>query len=334
MSHRAPAWALSLIALLGCGDPSLSAVDAAITIDAQISDAQPIDAAGTDAQPTDAQPTDARPSQRPPTPYEDMRQLGDDFLNIAHRCGGRLRPEETIEACAHAIEVGADVLEIDVHRTADGHVVCMHDNTVDRTTDGTGSIAELSLQALQALDAGYRFSRDGGQTYPYRGQGMRVPTLAELLNTYPEQHFAIEVKQVRPSIMPEVLAAIDAADARHRVVVASFGDEALVELRGLAPDLVTSFGLLEMLTFSRLTDETEAEYQAPGRVLQVPPRQGGLEVLTPEILGRARRLGLKVQVWTINAADEMARIHGLGVDGIMSDDPARLNEVIERGAQP
>ncbi len=102
-------------------------------------------------------------------------------LNMAHRGGSRLAPENTLAAFEHATSLGVDVLEMDLRSSADGVVVAMHDDGVDRTTDGTGPVTGLTLADLKALDAGYRFSRDGGATFPHRGQGVSIPTLDEVL---------------------------------------------------------------------------------------------------------------------------------------------------------
>ncbi|MEZ4374468.1 MAG: glycerophosphodiester phosphodiesterase family protein [Polyangiaceae bacterium] len=105
--------------------------------------------------------------------------LSNHFLNIAHRGGRKLAPEHTLVAYQNGLDVGADILELDVHATSDGVLVLMHDDTVDRTTNGTGAIKELTFAELRSLDAAYNFSEDGGQTFPYRGKGIQVPTLEE-----------------------------------------------------------------------------------------------------------------------------------------------------------
>jgi glycerophosphoryl diester phosphodiesterase len=112
--------------------------------------------------------------------------LSDQLLNIAHRGGGRLRPEATLPAFENALSVGADVLEFDLHASSDGVVVVIHDETVDRTTDGTGAVQAMTFAELRMLDAGYEFTPDGGQTFPYRGMGIQIPTLVEVLAGFPD----------------------------------------------------------------------------------------------------------------------------------------------------
>ncbi len=265
---------------------------------------------------------DSAPSSPPPTACSDVLRCGTK-LAIAHRGGGALEPEETAEAMDNAVALGADVLELDVHRTADGVIVCMHDDTVDRTTDGTGKIKDKTFAELRALDAGYRFSRDGGATFPRRGAGVVVPTLEELLKRHPTRPFSVELKQSAPSIVDDVVKILRATGASSRVVVASFSDVAIAELRQAAPDIATSLSAGEMVAFNALEEEDLATYRAPGAFLQAP-----VNAVTADSLALARRLGLRVQVWTVNDRAKMDEMLELGVDGIMSDDPKLLGEAI------
>ena len=120
---------------------------------------------------------------------------------IAHQGGEWLRPSNTLVAFDHAVELGVDVLEMDIHQTQDGVIVLMHDATVDRTTDGSGAIKEMSFAEIRELDAGYYWTDDDGATYPYRGQGIQVPTLEELFQRYPDMRMNIEIKQETPSMV-------------------------------------------------------------------------------------------------------------------------------------
>ena len=115
---------------------------------------------------------------------------------IGHRGAAALAPENTIISFERAVADGADAIEFDVHVSADGHVVVIHDPTLDRTTDGTGAVAELTLERIRAADAGARFTRDGME-HPYRGRGVRVPTLTEVLDRFPALPMLIEIKTVR-----------------------------------------------------------------------------------------------------------------------------------------
>ena len=265
-------------------------------------------------------------------PSQNNLLLSDRFLNIAHRGGGLLAPEETIVAFQNAIDIGTDVLEMDVHATVDGVIVLCHDATIDRTTNGTGMIKEITFKELQGFDAGYRYTPDGGATYPYRGQGLIIPALEEILTAFPDWYFSIEIKQHDPSIVDDVLRILAETGIEEQVVIASAFDDVLMEIHGKNPNLITSFGANEIWTFSNLEPEDEAKYFLPGEILQVPVSQGTLEIVTPDLITRANRFNLKVHVWTINDPVEMQRLIDMGVDGIITDDPATLETIIiERG---
>ncbi len=246
------------------------------------------------------------------------------FTNVAHRGGADLRPENTLPAFAHAVELGADVLEMDVHATSDGVVVLHHDDTVDRTTDGTGPIAALALDDVRALNAGFQFTPDGGTTFPYRGAGIGVPTLEEVLTAFPSMPVSIEIKQYAPSIVDAVLDVLRRTGATGRAVVVSFDQGTMDAVRAAAPsELLTGMSLQEMGALGALTDETEASYVPPAPVAQLP-----YQAVTPELMARAERLGIVVQVWTVDDAADMRRMLALGVHGVMTNDPATLASVL------
>jgi glycerophosphoryl diester phosphodiesterase len=234
-----------------------------------------------------------------------------------------MAPEETLPAFENAASLGADVLELDVHSTADGEVVCLHDDSVDRTTDGTGAVHGFTLAELQAFDAGYHFSPDGGATYPWRGMGVTIPTLAEVLDAHPDAWLSIEIKQTTPNIVDPVLAVLDATGAADRVVVVSFNDDVVLEVRQKRPSMLTGMALGEMIELNGVSDETEPSYQPPTRIVQPPAA-----TVTAEFVARANRLGLRLHAWTVNDRTEMERLLDLGTHGIMTDDPALLAEVL------
>src|SRR5215203_3240073 len=130
-------------------------------------------------------------------------------INIAHRGGAEIAPENTLEGFREGLRVGAGVLELDVHTTADGHVVVIHDAVIDRTTDGTGAVWEMTLAELKRLDAGYRFTRDRGATYPFRGEGVGIPTLEEVYDEFGDVPINIEIKGERPGIEEAVWQVIE-----------------------------------------------------------------------------------------------------------------------------
>ncbi|MEM9728524.1 MAG: glycerophosphodiester phosphodiesterase [Myxococcota bacterium] len=254
-------------------------------------------------------------------------------LNIAHRGGRRIRPEHTLLAYEQALLDGTDILELDLHATLDGVIVVLHDTTIDRTTNGTGAVKDMTLEELRTYDAGYDFSTDGGATYPYRGTGLVIPTLEEVLTAFPDSPYVIEIKQAEPSIVDDFVAITREYEVIDQINGASFNDDVLQELRAAAPEMATSFSEDEVTAFffeSLADDGIDPSYVPPAEFLQVPPTFGQLEVLHPGFVPAAHSLGLKVHVWTINDEAEMRfLIEDLGVDGIMTDDPPLLSSVIE-----
>ena len=267
-----------------------------------------------------------------PTPEALLRCDG-VVLNIAHRGGRRIRPEHTLLAYEQALADGADVLELDIHATSDGVIVVMHDDTIDRTTDGAGAIKDMAFAELRGYDAGYNFSTDDGATYPYRDMGLVVPTLQDVLEAFPDVPYVIEIKQAEPSIVDAFVAMAREYDAIEQMNGAAFNGDVLAELRVAAPEMATSFSEEEVIDYFILSgnpDGIDPEYVPPAEFLQVPPRRGALDVLHERFIPTAHQLGLKVHVWTINDEEEMRTlIESFGVDGIMTDDPPTLSRVIE-----
>ena len=227
------------------------------------------------------------------------------------------------------MKAGAERLELDVHATSDGVVVVLHDETLERTTDGAGAVRALPLAAVERLDAGYRFRAPDG-SYPYRARGLRVPTLAALLEAFPGVPLNIEIKQREPPIEAVVLATLDRFAARGRTLLAAEDPAVMARIRA-APDVLTSFSAAEVAEFVfRLRDGRLGGYHPPGVALQVPPAFGDVALVMAESVAAAHRLGLEVHVWTINEEAEIETLLDLGVDGIMTDFPARGVEVLRR----
>lgn len=266
------------------------------------------------------------------TTAEEILRCDGVVLNIAHRGGAGIRPEHTLVAYEQAIADGADVLELDIHATIDGVIVVMHDDTIDRTTDGIGAIKDKTLEELKAYDAGYRFTRDEGMTFPFRGMGLVVPTLEEVLDAFPDVPYLIEIKQAEPSIVDDFVAITRTREMTRQINGASFNDDVLAELRAKAPEIDTSFAFNEVAEFVQNTiglEEAAPGYVPPAEFLQVPPSQGAFTVIHPTFISIAHQLGLKVHVWTINDEQEMRDLIDDGADGIITDDPPLLTTVID-----
>jgi glycerophosphoryl diester phosphodiesterase len=256
-------------------------------------------------------------------------------LVIAHRGGGGLWPENTLYAFERASRLGVDVIETDVHSTADGELVIIHDETVDRTTNGRGRVNELSLAELKSLDAAFRWSPDGGRTFPLRGRGLTVPTLREVFQALPRMRFNIEPKQGQPPLTAPLCRAIREQGMTERVMVGAFSGSTLEQFRRECPEVATSASTSEVAHFLALQkSELEGAYIPPMQALQVPLRAGGLSLVTADFVGAAHGRNLHVHVWTVNDAEEMRRLVASGVDGIMTDYPDRLLKVLGRAVPP
>ena len=248
---------------------------------------------------------------------------------IAHQGGEGLRPSNTLIAFENAVALGVDVLEMDVHSTNDGVLVLIHDDTVDRTTDGTGRVNDFTLAELQQLDAGEYWTADDGATTPYRGQGVRIPTLDEVLTAFPQMKFNIEIKQIEPSIASSLCEALRAHDLTDRALIASFHPTAMNEFRAACPEVATSMVEDEIRPFFILnTIFLGALYNPPGAAFQVPEYSGSLHVLTPRFVRGAHGNNVAVHPWTIDDPADMERFLDMGVDGIITDRPDLMIELL------
>lgn len=246
-------------------------------------------------------------------------------LVIAHRGGADLVPEHTRYAFDTVAAMGADVLEIDVHRAADGELVVIHDDTVDRTTDASGSVRELSSAELGALDAGYDWSvAGGGGAFPYRGFGYGVPRLVDVMRDHPSAPLLIEVKPPGADAAEALCATLRSEGRAADAVVASFHQDATDAFRRACPEVATGATPDEVRTFLVLARARLAgPYRPAFDVLQVPVRQGSIEVITPAFVRTAHAKGVQVHAWTIDDRGEMDRLLAMGVDGLITDRPDR-----------
>lgn len=252
-------------------------------------------------------------------------------LVIAHRGGAGLWPENTLYAFERASALGVDVIETDVRATADGELVVIHDEGLGRTTDGAGRVGSLTLAEIKRLDAAYRFSTDGGRSFPLRGQGLTVPTLREVFAALPHMRFNIEPKQAAPSLAAPLCRLIREQNMADKVLLASFTASALAEVRRECPEVATSAATGEVASFLTLHGAGLADSYSPAmQALQVPEHAGAVRVLTRDFVRAAHGRNLRVHAWTVNAEGDMRRLVEMGVDGIMTDYPDRLLKVLGR----
>jgi len=245
---------------------------------------------------------------------------------VGHRGTCRYAPENTYPAFDYALAAGVHMLELDVQLSADGVPVVIHDGTVDRTTDGTGRVRTLPLEALQQLDAGARFVDDAGQR-PFTGT--RIPTLEEVFRRYPSVPLTIELKPESGGAIAEAVAqVVRQTGRREALVVASDSADLLQRFRAMEPAVCTSLARAEVARLYALhLLGLHRSYNPPGTLLQIPPSYKGISLTTPRFIRAAHACGLHVEVWTVNDPDVMARLVARGVDGIISDLPAQALEV-------
>jgi glycerophosphoryl diester phosphodiesterase len=249
---------------------------------------------------------------------------------IAHQGGERLWPSNTMYAYTRAEALGVDVLEMDVHSSADGVLVLIHDDTVDRTTNGSGRVNDQTLVELQALDAGYYWTEDE-QSYPFRDMGIVMPTLEEVFAAFPGVLMNIEIKQETPPIEEALCDLIHRFGKEDEVLIASFMPEVMDRFREICPSIATSGTEPEILPYyvlSRLG--LSAIYRSPATAFQVPEYNGSLRVISPGFVRGTRRHNIAVHVWTVNEEEDMQRMLDAGVDGIITDRPDRLMALLGR----
>jgi glycerophosphoryl diester phosphodiesterase len=267
----------------------------------------------------------------PAPAHEFFRRAGSRPLVIAHRGGAGLWPENTLYAFERALRAGADVIEMDVRATADGALVVIHDASVERTTDGVGRVGALTLAELKRLDAAFRWSPDGGRTFPLRGRGVGVPTLEEVFERFPAARFVIEPKQDAPSAVAALCRAIRARGMTDKVLLGSFRTSLVSEFRRECPEVATSGDPAEVSKFLALERAgLEGSYSPTMQALLVPEHLRGWRVLTRSFVEAAHGRNLEVHAWTVNDAGDMRRLLDLGVDGIITDYPDRLASLLGR----
>lgn len=270
---------------------------------------------------------------RPPHPY--LAGSWGRVQVMAHQGGDRVWPSNTLYAFEQAATLGVDILELDVHASSSGELVVIHDDSVDRTTNGSGLVKDKALNDLQALDAGYHWSPERlGEAFPYRAQGIRIPTLLEVFEAFPEHNINIEMKQLEPSIADSLCELIRSQGRETDVMIVSFHAEATNRFRELCPEVATAATPAEIRSFYILTRLFLTRFaRAPAEALQVPEYQGDLQIVTKRFVEAAHRKNMQVHVWTVDNESDMRRLIALGVDGIITDRPDRLMRVLGRGGE-
>jgi len=260
---------------------------------------------------------------------------------LGHRGAAGSAPENTLLSFERCLAQGAHAIESDVQVTSDGVPVLMHDADVGRVSDGRGPVEGTTFADLEKLDAGHHFSIDDrGATEPpddaaFRGQGLRVPSLREAFETFPDARFNLEIKTRANRAVERVVELVAELGRADRTLLVAGDDDTMRRLRQVLRDrrvdAATSACVSEVVAVVRSAVEGVApppEVQA----LQIPTGFGERELVTPALLDHAKRHGVFVHVWTLNEEPEMERLLDLGVDGIVTDFPARLVRLLARRA--
>ena len=288
-------------------------------------------------------------ADRPRHPFFDrVAARGAGPVVFAHRGGGGLGPEATLPTLLAAHATWGMVVEFDVHRSRDGQLVVIHDDTVDRTTDGHGAVAGLTWAELGGLDAGFCATPGEGDGtdargdchdpaaaagFPFRGKGYRIPSLDQVLAALPQEaFFGVEAKA--GGFEEQLAATLRASGRLEHLVVGSEFDDVSVRLKDLLPEVAHYMPKAAATCFA-LSAKASYGYPCPEYEIFASPLSGaGLALDTPAVLQAAHHRGVAVVYWTINDGPTLDHLFGLGADGVFSDYPDRAQRARDRLAKP
>ena len=259
------------------------------------------------------------PKALSPTPLAASAFFNNKPQVFAHRGGCELGPENTIAAFDIGMSTGADGLELDVHLSVDGVVVVHHDKTLDRTTNGSGPIAARTADELARVDAGYWYKRGG--EYPFRGRGIGVPTLREVLARYRGVPTILEIKVYTAAMGNAVADEVRRAGAADYVCIAGYGPASARAARAALPATAASAHKGEVRLAVYRSWLRYPVRKAPYQTYQVPECAEAVRIVSPRFVRDAHASGFKVQVWTVDEEADMRRLLEWGVDGLISNRP-------------
>lgn len=247
---------------------------------------------------------------------------------LAHRGFSGHFPENTLLAFDRAAALPVDGLEMDIWATRDDVLVVSHDDSLERTTNGIGRIPDYTLAQLQQFDAGYRFTPDGGESYPFRDQGITIPTMAEVLDRFTDLWINVDIKHHEPRVVALFAELIRRHNAAERLCVGSFSHETVVQFRETCPDVVTLATREEMAElYAWHLGRLDRFFSRGGRAMQIPPEQSylgvTLDLTSPKFIEAAHNNDMAVHIWTVNELAEMQRLVEAGVDGLITNYPDR-----------
>ncbi|WP_299596157.1 glycerophosphodiester phosphodiesterase [uncultured Microbulbifer sp.] len=244
--------------------------------------------------------------------------------------GQGLYPGNTMLYLRKMVALGVDALEVDLNLTRDGHLVLLHDGSLERTTDGRGAVIDKTLQELKTLNAAHQWSADG-EHYPYRTDPQSVVTIDEVFAEFPHTPMIIELKNNDSCAAHALATSIKSAGGGARVIVSSFHRGVIRVFRRLCPHVATGATLPEALLFFLAQCVFAEKWVKPAyQTMQLPARYYGLPVFTQRFVNAARRRDLHISVWTVDDEAAMKKYIALGLDGIVTNRPDRLLSIIDR----
>ena len=256
-------------------------------------------------------------------------------ISIGHRGAAGHAPENTVPSFELALQQGAAILESDLHASADGEIIMLHDPLLERTSNHTGPCDKLDYRALQALDAGYHF-KDNDGNFPFRNQDIYIPSLKECLNSFPKARWNLEIKAKGQELLQSVFDIVEAAESEEHVLLAAADHNIMQSLRLEAARRHSKIAIgtssSEVVAFLKCMAEKKPP-QADLLALQVPESFGSQTLVTQEFVDYAHEFDIQVHVWTVNEAASMEALLRRGVDGIITDYPDRLLQCIQQHKQ-
>ncbi len=265
------------------------------------------------------------PAERNP----DMVVFRAPHFRIGHRCGQP--PEATLDSCGRSVEQGlADFIEMDVHLTKDQRLAVIHDSTVDRTTNGSGTVSGLTMDEISKLDAGYRYTPDEGRTFPFRGRGIAIHPLDDFFAKFPNQRFYVEFKTEDLRAVPVMVDLIRKYGMQDKIVVASVYGPPLAKMAEIAPDVARAASFRDSVVWVVANKfGVGGLFPIYAHALALPPL-GGHWIISRRMIETAKKQNIKIHIWTVNTPADMTAWQEAGVDGVMTDKIALLNEVLKQ----
>jgi glycerophosphoryl diester phosphodiesterase len=261
-----------------------------------------------------------------------MPNVNSAFKRIAHRGASGEAPENTLEAVRLAFEkYKVDMVEVDLRLSKDGVPIILHDETLDRTTDGKGPVSHYTVEEIKKKDAGFHFDPEKKGEFPYRGKGVTVPTFQELLKEYPNHGFFLEIKDENPRCVRKILSVIERSQGKGALTIGSFHGPVTREVRRLRPPYIRSVLSRDEVFWPYVKFRLGfTKFEPPCHRASLPRKDHGFQLDDRRWIEFLHHRGVKIYYWTIDDPGEMEALIDRDADGIMTNYPGRLNEVLEK----